>query len=55
MINWIANIGATTIARVAATGRAGLMLFGAIFALPQFKNIRLTIHQMYVELMTFLY
>lgn len=48
MINWIANIGATTIARVAATGRAGFMLFGALFALPQFKNIRLTIQQMYV-------
>ena len=48
MIDWVAQIGAQTIARIAATGRAGLMLFGAIFALPQLKNIRLTIQQIYV-------
>lgn len=48
MINWIANVGAQTIERVSAAGRAGLMLFGAIFALPKFKNIPLTIHQIYV-------
>jgi len=48
MINWIASIGARTIDRVSATGRAGLMLFGAIFALPKFKNIPLTIHQIHV-------
>lgn len=48
MIDWIAGIGAKTISRVAAAGRAGLMLSGAIFALPQIKNIRLTIQQVYV-------
>lgn len=48
MMNWIAGIGERTISRVAAAGRAGLMLFGAIFALPKFKNIPLTIHQIYI-------
>jgi phospholipid/cholesterol/gamma-HCH transport system permease protein len=48
MINWIANIGARSIDRIATTGRSGLMLFGAIFALPKFKNIPLTIHQIYI-------
>ncbi|WP_434532962.1 lipid asymmetry maintenance ABC transporter permease subunit MlaE [Alteromonas arenosi] len=48
MIDWVAQIGARTISKIAATGRAGLMLFGAIFALPQLKNIRLTIQQIYV-------
>ena len=48
MIDWIAGVGAKTINRFAAAGRSGLMLFGAIFALPQLKNIRLTIHQIYV-------
>ena len=48
MIDWIASVGSRTINRVSATGRAGLMLFGAIFALPQWKNVRLTIQQLYV-------
>nr|WP_100656739.1 lipid asymmetry maintenance ABC transporter permease subunit MlaE [Alteromonas flava] len=47
-MNWIADIGHNTLAKISASGRAGLMLFGAIFALPQFKNIRLTIQQVYV-------
>ncbi|MDM7859448.1 lipid asymmetry maintenance ABC transporter permease subunit MlaE [Alteromonas sp. ASW11-36] len=47
-MDWVAQIGARTISKIAATGRAGLMLFGAIFALPQLKNIRLTIQQIYV-------
>lgn len=41
-------IGAKTIARIAAVGRAGLMLFGAIVAVPRLKNIPLTLHQIYV-------
>ncbi|WP_100644588.1 lipid asymmetry maintenance ABC transporter permease subunit MlaE [Alteromonas facilis] len=47
-MNWIAGVGGNTISKAAAIGRAGLMLFGAIVALPQFKNIRLTIQQIYV-------
>lgn len=44
----IQAIGASTIAKISTFGRAGLMLAGALLALPQFKNIRLTIKQMYV-------
>lgn len=47
-MNWIANLGANTIDKVAAFGRAGLMLFGALLAVPQSKNIRLTIKQLHV-------
>jgi len=41
-------IGAKTLARISAIGRAGIMLFGALFAVPQFKNISLTVKQVYV-------
>ncbi len=44
----IQAIGASTIAKISAFGRAGLMLAGALLALPQFKNIGLTVRQMYV-------
>ncbi len=44
----IATIGAKTLSRVAAAGRAGLMLFGALLAMPRLKNIPLTIKQLYV-------
>lgn len=47
-MNWIRQIGRTTLDRVSATGRAGLMLFGALIAPPSFKNIPLTIKQIYV-------
>ncbi len=47
-MNWIRQIGRTTLDRVSATGRAGLMLFGALIAPPSFKNIPLTIKQVYV-------
>ncbi|MFS1701729.1 lipid asymmetry maintenance ABC transporter permease subunit MlaE [Alteromonas sp. AMM-1] len=47
-MNWIRQIGRTTLDRVSATGRAGLMLFGALVAPPSFKNIPLTIKQVYV-------
>ncbi|NVK56921.1 MAG: lipid asymmetry maintenance ABC transporter permease subunit MlaE [Alteromonadaceae bacterium] len=47
-MNWVQHIGRQTIGRVAACGRAGVMLFGALFALPSFKNIPLTIRQLYV-------
>ena len=41
-------IGAKTIERVRAIGRSGLMLFGALFAIPKLKNVPLTIKQVYV-------
>ena len=47
-MNWIRQIGHTTLDRVSATGRAGLMLFGALIAPPSIKNIPLTIKQVYV-------
>tara|TARA_B100000965_G_scaffold387520_1_gene390947 strand:- start:22227 stop:23003 length:777 start_codon:yes stop_codon:yes gene_type:complete len=47
-LNWIRQIGRTTLDRVSATGRAGLMLFGALIAPPSIKNIPLTIKQVYV-------
>lgn len=47
-MNWIQQTGRHTLERVAASGRAGLMLFGALFAAPSPKNIPLTIRQLYV-------
>lgn len=47
-MNWIQQTGRHTLERVAACGRAGLMLFGALFATPSLKNIPLTIRQLYV-------
>lgn len=47
-MNWIQQTGRNTLERVAASGRAGLMLFGALFATPSLKNIPLTIRQLYV-------
>lgn len=47
-MNPIQALGANSIAKVAAIGRAGLMLIGAIFALPKLKNVFLTIQQIYV-------
>tara|TARA_B100000519_G_scaffold69039_1_gene58865 strand:+ start:211 stop:987 length:777 start_codon:yes stop_codon:yes gene_type:complete len=47
-LNWIQQTGRHTLERVAASGRAGLMLFGALFATPSLKNIPLTIRQLYV-------
>ncbi|MEW9799039.1 lipid asymmetry maintenance ABC transporter permease subunit MlaE [Alteromonas sp. CYL-A6] len=47
-MNMIATIGAKTLARVVAAGRAGLMLWGALFAVPRLKNVSLTIRQLYV-------
>lgn len=47
-MNFLQQIGAHTIARIAAVGRAGLMLAGALFAAPKLKNVSLTIRQVYV-------
>ena len=48
LANYFANLGKSIINRVNAVGQASIMLFGALFAFPQWKNIRLTIQQIYV-------
>lgn len=47
-MNLLQQIGSGTISKVAAIGRAGLMLFGALASLPRLKNVHLTIRQIYV-------
>ncbi|AYA63318.1 MULTISPECIES: lipid asymmetry maintenance ABC transporter permease subunit MlaE [unclassified Alteromonas] len=47
-MKFLQQTGAATIAKVAAIGRAGIMLSGALFAAPKVKNISLTIRQLYV-------
>ncbi|MEC7132113.1 MAG: lipid asymmetry maintenance ABC transporter permease subunit MlaE [Pseudomonadota bacterium] len=42
------SIGAKTIGKVTAVGRAALMLFGALIAVPRLKNVPLVIKQLYV-------
>lgn len=42
------RLGKNTIDTFSAIGAASIMLFGALFAAPRFKNISLIIHQMYV-------
>ena len=48
ILNYFAGIGRSTLNVMHAIGQASLMLWGALVALPQWKNIRLTITQMYV-------
>lgn len=47
-MNALASIGAKTLSRISAVGRAGIMLFGALAAIPRFKNVPLTIRQLHV-------
>lgn len=48
-MNWLVNLGTSTLNRLEMFGRATLMLFGAIIAKPQpLKLIPLTIKQIYV-------
>jgi len=47
-MNSFAQLGATTLLKLAAIGRAAIMLWGALVALPQWKNVSLTIKQLYV-------
>jgi phospholipid/cholesterol/gamma-HCH transport system permease protein len=47
-MNWIIDIGSNTLAKVIGIGRAFLMLTGALIAIPQWKNVSLTIKQIYV-------
>lgn len=49
MMKWIQSLGRKTIDRLAAVGRASLMLFGAIFSKPNpVKGFPLLIKQLYV-------
>lgn len=49
IVNWIQSLGRKTIDRLAAVGRASLMLFGAIFSKPNpIKGFPLLIKQLYV-------
>jgi phospholipid/cholesterol/gamma-HCH transport system permease protein len=47
-VNWLISLGANTLSRLSAIGNASLMLWGALFAVPRFKNIPLIIQQVYV-------
>lgn len=48
-MEWLYQLGATTLARLSALGKATLVLSGAVLARPQFgKNFPLTIKQIYV-------
>ncbi len=47
-MNYLQSIGYNTLNALMGFGRAFLMLAGAIIAVPQRKNIRLTIQQIYV-------
>ncbi len=48
VFNFLSALGRKSISRVSAIGQASLMLFGALFAVPVWKNVRLTIDQIYV-------
>ena len=47
-MNWVVQVGANTLDTIRSFGRAFLMLTGALIAVPQLKNIRLTLQQIYV-------
>lgn len=47
-MNWLINLGASTLGRLSAVGNASLMLWGGLFAFPRWKNIPLIIQQIYV-------
>lgn len=47
-MNWLINLGASTLGKLSALGNASLMLWGALIAFPRFKNLYLIIQQIYV-------
>lgn len=47
-MSWVIQLGASTLDNIRLFGRAFLMLTGALIALPQLKNVRLTLQQIYV-------
>lgn len=48
ILNYFASVGRSTLDTFNALGQSSLMLFGALFAFPTWKNVPLTIRQMYV-------
>ncbi len=46
-MEWLANLGKSTLDRFAAIGRASYVLAGSLIAVPQLKNVPLTIKQMH--------
>ncbi|MBN7821070.1 lipid asymmetry maintenance ABC transporter permease subunit MlaE [Bowmanella yangjiangensis] len=46
-MEWFARLGRSTLETLAGVGRAAYVLFGALVARPQLKNIPLTIKQIY--------
>lgn len=46
--DYFAKTGKSTLDSISALGQSSLMLFGALFAFPTWKNVRLTIQQIYV-------
>ena len=47
-MNVFQSVGASTLGKISAGGRAGVMLFGALIAVPRLKNIPLTVKQVNV-------
>lgn len=47
-MSFLQSVGANTIGKITAIGRAAIMLFGALIAVPRIKNIPLIIRQLYV-------
>jgi phospholipid/cholesterol/gamma-HCH transport system permease protein len=47
-MNFIQSLGRSSLEKLIAVGASSMMLFGALFALPKWKNVGLTIGQMYV-------
>jgi phospholipid/cholesterol/gamma-HCH transport system permease protein len=47
-VNFLHSLGRSTIDKVAAIGVSSIMLFGALFAFPKWKNVGLTITQIHV-------
>ena len=47
-MKYFQSVGAKTIAKITSIGRATLMLFGALVAVPRVKNVPLVIKQLYV-------
>jgi len=47
-MNFFQNLGKSTLDKISAVGASSMMLYGALFAVPIWKNIRLTIDQIYV-------
>jgi phospholipid/cholesterol/gamma-HCH transport system permease protein len=47
-MKFLQNLGKSTLETISSVGASSIMLYGALFALPTWKNVRLTIAQMHV-------